>query len=143
MEFYLTQTKAVKRTEELVKSPLVETHPVIFNVYSLEDLMARKFIALYDRTEGKDIYDLFYCLDLEFSFKKLYNALDMMIEFYKLDRSTFVKELLQSVENARKNAYYIGNSTNHFIPRKRRPDWDAFIATLALKIEKNFHDNFL
>lgn len=30
---------------------------------------------------------------------------------------------------------YIGNSTNHFIPRNLRPDWKVFIDTLILKIE--------
>ena len=76
LEFYLSQTEAVKTEEVLVKSPFIETHPVIFKVYSLEDLMARK------------------------------------------------------------NAYYIGNSTNHFIPRNLRPDWKVFIDTLLLKIER-------
>jgi len=33
--------------------------------------MARKFIALYNRMEGKDIYDLFYCLDLDFDEREL------------------------------------------------------------------------
>lgn len=143
IEFYLTQTKAIKKGEMLVKSPFIETHPVIFNLYSLEDLMARKFIALYNRMEGKDIYDLFYCLDLNFDPERLFKALTIMLDFYKLDQPTFFKDLLLKLKNARKNAYYIGNSTNHFIPRKLRPDWITFIDTLILKIERAFHEGFL
>jgi len=136
LEFYLMQTEAIKTEEVLVKSPFIETHPTIFKVYSLEDLMARKFIALYNRMEGKDIYDLFYCLDLEFDKKNLDKALKFVLDFYKLSESGFVNELLLRLREARENAYYIGNSTNHFIPRNLRPDWRVFIDTLILKIER-------
>lgn len=81
IEFYLTRTDFVNIQDTLVKSPLIETHPTIFRVYSLEDLMARKFIALYNRMEGKDIYDLFYCLDLDFNRENLLKALKIMLDF--------------------------------------------------------------
>lgn len=136
IEFYLTSTPALKKEKKLVKSPFIETHPVVMKVYSLEDLMARKFVTLYNRMEGKDIYDLFYCLELDFNSEKLSEALLAMINFYKLDRSLFLKDLLLKIKEARKNAYYIGNFTNHFIPRKLRPDWKTFIDTLIMKIER-------
>ena len=136
LEFYLSQTEAVKTEEVLVKSPFIETHPVIFKVYSLEDLMARKFVTLYNRMEGKDIYDLFYCLDSSFDKKNLNKALKLMLGFYKMNQEKFLDELLARLKEARKNAYYIGNSTNHFIPRNLRPDWKVFIDTLLLKIER-------
>ncbi|CAD6494146.1 MAG: Nucleotidyl transferase AbiEii toxin, Type IV TAsystem [Candidatus Argoarchaeum ethanivorans] len=136
LEFYLTQTEAIKTEEVLVKSPFIETHPTIFKVYSIEDLMARKFIALYNRMEGKDIYDLFYCLDLNFDRRNLLNALKIMLEFYKINQVSFLNELLLRLKEARGNAYYIGNSTNHFIPRNLRPNWTVFIDTLNLKIER-------
>lgn len=140
LEFYLTKTEAVNTEDALVKSPFIETHPVIFKVYSLEDLMARKFIALYNRMEGKDIYDLFYCLDLDYDKKNLDKALKFVLGFYKLSESSFVNELLLRLKEARKNAYYIGNSTNHFIPRNLRPDWKVFFNTLILKIESTLGD---
>lgn len=136
LEFYLTKTESLKVEDVLVKSPFIETHPVIFKVYSLEDLIARKFIALYNRMEGKDIYDLFYCLDLEFDRGNLLTALKIMLDFYKVNQASFLNELLLRLKEARKNAYYIGNSTNHFIPRNLRPDWKVFIDTLMLKIER-------
>ncbi len=135
LEFYLTQTEALKKEDIIVKSPFIETHPVIFTVYSLEDLMARKFIALYNRLEGKDIYDLFYCLELDFNRARLDEALRYMVAFYKLNERDFRKELLLRLQDARKNAYYIGNATNHFIPRDLRPAWAVFIDTLLLNIK--------
>ena len=140
LEFYLTQTEAIKTEEVLVKSPFIETHPTIFTVYSFEDLMARKFIALYNRMEGKDIYDLFYCLDLEFDRKNLVKALKFVLDFYKVNQASFLNALLLRLKEARKNAYYIGNSTNHFIPRNLRPEWKVFIDTLSLKIESALGD---
>jgi predicted nucleotidyltransferase component of viral defense system len=135
LEFYLTKTKAVKIEDILVKSPFVETHPVIFKVYSLEDLMARKFVVLYNRTEGKDIYDMFYCLDMKFDKKNLFKALKFMLDFYRLDHDNFFGSLSTKLKDVRKNSYYIGNSTNHFLPRELRPNWKIFIDTLILKIE--------
>ena len=140
MEFYLTRTEFLKIEDVLVKSPFIETHPTIFRVYSLEDLMARKFIALYNRMEGKDIYDLFYCLDLDFDGENLLEALNLMQDFYRINQPDFLNDLLLRLRDARKNSYYIGNSANHFIPRNLRPDWNVFIDTLVLKIERAFGD---
>ena len=68
--------------------------------------------------------------------KNLDKALKFVLDFYKLSESGFVNELLLRLREARENAYYIGNSTNHFIPRNLRPDWKVFIDTLILKIER-------
>ncbi len=136
IEFYLTRTESLKVEDVLVKSPFIETHPTIFKVYSLEDLMARKFVALYNRMEGKDIYDLFYCLDLDFDKEDMFKALNIMLDFYRISRPGFPDDLLLRLEDARENSYYIGNSTNHFIPRNLRPDWKIFIDTLISKVER-------
>ncbi|PXF61269.1 MAG: hypothetical protein C4B59_04775 [Candidatus Methanogaster sp.] len=135
IEFYLTRTESLKVEDVLVKSHFIEAHPTIFKVYSLEDLMARKFVALYNRMEGKDIYDIFYCLDLDFDEGVLFKALDIMLDFYGIDHPGFLDDLLVRLEAARENSYYIGNSANHFIHRNLRPDWKIFIDTLILKVE--------
>ena len=140
LEFYLTRTEAIKVEEVLVKSFIIETHPSIFKVYSLEDLMARKLIALYSRMEGKDIYDLFYCLDLKCDRENLFTAIKIMLDFYKINQAHFLNELLLRLREARKNAHYIGTSTNHFISRTLRPDWKVFLDTLMLKIENALED---
>ncbi len=135
LEFYLTQTASLKLVDVLVKSPFVETHPAIFKVYSLEDLMARKLIALYNRMEGKDIYDMFYCLETDFDKEALLKALNLMLNFYRIDKKDFLDNLLLRLKNAKANSHFIGNSANHFIPRNLRPNWKVFIDTLILKLE--------
>ncbi|MCX9083609.1 MAG: hypothetical protein CVT48_06420 [Thermoplasmata archaeon HGW-Thermoplasmata-1] len=140
IEFYLTQTKFVSAEDVLVKSPFIETHPAIFRVYSLEDLVARKFAALYSRTEGKDFYDLFHALDLPMEKNHLAAALGMMLGFYRIGTKNFVEELIFKLHDAGRNAQYIGNSTNHFIPRSLRPEWRIFIESLAAKIRRAIGD---
>ena len=138
VEFYLTRTESVKVEDTLVKSPFIETHPTIFKVYSLEDLIARKFVALYNRMEGKDIYDIFYCLDLDFDEGALFKALAIMLDFYRIDQQEFSDDLQLKLEAAKENSYYIGNSANHFIPRNLRPNWKIFIDTLISKVKRTF-----
>lgn len=142
LEFYLTKTKHLKIEDVMVKSPFIETYPTIFSVYSLEDLMARKFVALYNRMEGKDIYDVYYCLDLDFDKNSLLKALDLMLDFYRIDKALFLNELLLRLKDAKGNSNFIGNSANNFIPKNLRPDWKIFIDTLVLKIERELGEDF-
>ena len=137
-EFYLTKTHAVKTLDALVASPFIETHPTIFTIYSLEDLFAQKLIALYNRGEGKDIYDVFYILDEKIDRAAFDQALAFMVAGYKIKTESFPKDLIKKLQALQKNAAYIGNSTNHFIPRQRRPDWRTFIDSLIQNLERFF-----
>ena len=56
----------------------------MFMVYSFEDLLAKKLAALYNRAEGKDIYDSFHALNVEFDQKRLEDALKLTLGFYTL-----------------------------------------------------------
>ncbi len=137
-EFYLTRTRAVKTLDVLVASPFIETHPTIFTLYSLEDLLARKIIALYNRGEGKDVYDVFYCLEEKIDRTAFDKALTFVKESYKIKTESFPGDLIEKLHELRKNAAYVGNSTNHFIPRNRRPNWRIFIDTLSQNLERFF-----
>ncbi len=137
-EFYLTRTRAVKTLDVLVASPFIETHPTIFTLYSLEDLLARKIIALYNRGEGKDVYDVFYCLEEKIDRTGFDKALTFVKESYKIKTESFPGDLIEKLHELRKNAAYVGNSTNHFIPRYRRPNWRIFIDTLSQNLEQFF-----
>ena len=137
-EFYLTRSRAVKTLDALVASPFIETHPTLFTIYSLEDLLARKMIALYNRGEGKDLYDVFYCLEEKIDRAAFDRALFLSEKSYRIPPESFPGDLLGKLHDLRKNAVYIGNSTNHFIPRGRRPDWRTFIDTLSQNLEQFF-----
>jgi len=134
-EFYLSRPPYVEARVELVKSPFVSEYPTMFMVYSFEDLLAKKLAALYNRTEGKDIYDSFHALNMGFDKKRLENALKLTLGFYHIE-GEFWRGLIEKLDYAKRNARYIGNSTNHFIPKSLRPNWEEMIESLKLRIEE-------
>jgi hypothetical protein len=134
VEFHLGATGRLGAKDTLVKSPFVESHPTIFLVYELEDLLAMKLVALRNRTEGKDIYDLYHGLDLDHDSAKLIEALKGMLGPYHTSMDDFWPGLLDKLQKAEGNSRYIGNATNHYIPVRLRPDWEIFIRSLEQKI---------
>ena len=133
LEIYLSEPPYLNRQQSLVKSPFIDTHPTIFSVYSLEDLFARKMVALYNRTEGKDIYDIFHTLSFDFKREYFEKSLSMNLKFYKI-KGNFYQGLIEKLNESEKNARYIGNSTNHFIPIDLRPNWRVLIITLKKEL---------
>lgn len=140
VEFYLSFTRLVaakKPAEAAISSIFLPSTPSVFKVYSLEDMLARKLVALYRRAEGKDMYDTFHMLGLEFDKKALRVAIRRMLGFLKLRLSVggFLEKVAEKAEAATGNWRYIMDSTNHYIPIDLRPNWDTFIRSLSLKIE--------
>jgi len=137
VEFYLSRPPYVEARIELVKSPFIDSYPTMFKVYSLEDLLAKKVVALYNRMEGKDIYDVFHVLTMEFEMEKFLKALNLNTKFYRIE-GDFWDELINKLSRAKKNARYISNSTNHFIPKTLRPNWEELVESLRFRIEELF-----
>jgi predicted nucleotidyltransferase component of viral defense system len=124
---------AEKPRKAVINSFIFPAAGTAFAVYSLEDLLAQKMKALSTREDGKDVFDLFYALDLKYRRKVLEKALRL----HGLGSTAEVKEVLKGrLEGMKLKSKYIGNSTNHYIPVGLRPDWKAFIDTLASKIER-------
>ncbi|MBS3067525.1 nucleotidyl transferase AbiEii/AbiGii toxin family protein [Candidatus Micrarchaeota archaeon] len=102
-------------------------------VYSVEDLLARKMNALCDRTEGKDVYDVYMGLPLCSSMDK---AIVQMLK--SEDKKETAKEFLQkTIEHVKKADYKkLRNLTNPFIPVAYRPkDWLEVKDDLVMKLE--------
>ncbi|GAB6136349.1 nucleotidyl transferase AbiEii/AbiGii toxin family protein [Thermococcus prieurii] len=139
VEFYLSRPPYIEAEVALVKSPFIDSHPTMFRVYSLEDLLAKKMVALYNRMEGKDIYDLFHALNMGFDIDKFLKALGLTLRFYHIE-GDFWNGLTGKLREAKKNARQIGNSTNHFIPKTLRPNWEELIESLRFRIEELFSE---
>ncbi len=135
LEFYLSHQKAIAVQpikSQLLHSRFVETSPAIFPCYSFEDLVARKFVALYRRNIGKDIYDLYHALALPIETSVLSKALKGLFKFYHIreDLKGFYQGLLAKKDVLMEEATLIGNSANHYIPRSLRPEWRVLISSL-------------
>lgn len=141
VEFYLSYKKAAVAPKNIVlESQYLPAKATIFPVYSLEDLIAQKLISFYRRTEGKDVYDLFYGLDLSFNKERVYHSLHILFKHYHIkdERHMFFEKIVEKTDELQENARYIGNSTNHFIPKNLRPNWKIFIRGLKEKIHEQF-----
>ncbi len=139
VEFYLSTKKASFEPKKiLLQSQYLPVSATLFPVYIFEELLAQKLISLSRRMEGKDIYDTFYGLDLKIDKQKLHASLTNLFKHYhiKLNYDDFLKDLLGKLSDAETNAFYIGNSTNHFIPKMIRPNWTVFIRGLQEKIKQ-------
>lgn len=122
---------AEKPRSEVVNSFIFPSGGAALDVYCLEDIVAQKMRALASREDGKDVFDLFYALDLECRRDVLEKAVAIKgFESVSGMKSVLVRRLQEMKGRSR----YIGNSANHYIPAGLRPDWKAFMDTLATKI---------
>lgn len=112
-----------------ISSPFSEEKVFGLSTYSLEELLARKLYAVYRRTEGKDIYDLFYGSELADK-HRLYGAGK---RFFKSKDLAFDKVVLSIVEKLRATKHgYIAPRTNNYIPLGLRPkDWGMVSNSIA------------
>ena len=140
LEFYLANKKpVVARPIEsiLIHSRFIETSPAMFPCYSLEDLIAQKLVTLSFRGRGKDIYDLFYALDLTHDSILVKEALikRLALRGKTINPDDFFKSLLDQEEKFLTISAQLKNSINHYIPRDQRPNWKIFISTLFDKLK--------
>lgn len=140
IEFYLSHDKPLCSKlpqKQMLVSSFMSVNPVMFLTYSFEDLLSRKFIVLYSRTEGKDIYDVYHCTMLEYNPEKFKKSLDLMLKFYKIEKETFFINLVEKLKKANENYRYIQNSTYHYVPTRMRPEWRIIIKELLAYMKKH------
>ncbi len=104
--------------------------------YSLEDLTARKLHALFERKEGKDIYDIALVIE-KIEKRKLLSSLKevLKVEKKKISPKKFIEKLISDLKNV--DSKKIRNITNPYIPLANRPkEWKILIDTLIDNLEK-------
>lgn len=129
--------KRVITEKPLVIRPAVSTYTqrsvTGFYVYSVEDLVARKLHALAQRTEGKDVYDVYNALPL---CGKMPGAISKMLKSEKsaITPEEFLRRAIAAVKRA--DHRRLRNLTNPFIPAALRPNnWLELKNDLILKLE--------
>ncbi len=129
----------VKPVEKrLIEGSIVQTRGVVLSCYSDIDLMAQKMLALDGRYEGKDVFDLFHSLKMDFDVLDLMKGLELRLELRKDQRntSTFLTDLAEKRVEFMDRWSEMMNGTNHFIPRHLRPEWKGMINDLFDSIKK-------
>lgn len=71
LEFKLNKGILKNTNQKIVDFGFVPATASIYVIYDLEELINQKLLAFVNRTDGKDAYDLYYLLQLEFIKKKL------------------------------------------------------------------------
>lgn len=136
LEFNLSYSKvpAIKSVQkQVINFGFYPTNAFALNVYSFEDLLAQKIFALYERTSGKDIFDVYHALDLDYDRNAMKRSLEKISE-KRFD--VLKKELIKKLEDTTPKNKIIANATNHYIPQRLRPNWEIFIKDAIDKIEK-------
>jgi len=135
VEFNLSHPKLIGEVKlTSLESPIISDRTNIFNIYSFESSIARKLLALFQREEGKDIYDLFYSLKKDFDKKKVIRFTREMCKFYEVEYKTFFQKLLEKFGQFEANCKYLGNSTNHYLTKDNMLDWKFIINELKQEI---------
>ena len=121
LEFKVNKGIIKNTNQKIVDFGFVPETASIFLIYNLEELINQKLLAFVNRTDGKDAYDLYYLLQLEYNKSKIKDVL--------LIRSKDkIKDMLQD----KKQIKYLENSINHYIPKSRR---QAFVGLLTNLLE--------
>ncbi len=117
LEFKLNKGILKNTNQKIVDFGFVPATASIYVIYDLEELINQKLLAFVNRTDGKDAYDLYYLLQLEFIKQKINKEL-----------LTESKEKLKKIKVDKKQIRYLENSINHYIPKSKR---QAFIGLLT------------
>ncbi|MBI5332117.1 MAG: nucleotidyl transferase AbiEii/AbiGii toxin family protein [Candidatus Aenigmarchaeota archaeon] len=140
IEFNLKHTKTMTANPLLqgaVKSGTTGIFVSGIPTYSLEDLLARKLYALYNRMEGKDVYDVSIGLKRIKNNKDFTKAIDcvLKLEKKKATPKEFIRETCDKLEKA--DAKNMKRLTNNYIPVSARPsDWNVLIAEIIEYLQK-------
>lgn len=133
LEFNLSLSKFLTSKipeKRIITSHILPSEPANLFVYSLEDLMAMKIRCLLERTDGKDVFDLFFSFEINPNKKLLHKSLALL----GLKKEILKKELEERLKMFEKKSSKIGNSANHYIPKNLRPNWLSIIRDLKIKL---------
>ncbi|MCW1301647.1 MAG: nucleotidyl transferase AbiEii/AbiGii toxin family protein [Candidatus Parvarchaeota archaeon] len=112
-----------------ITSPFSQERAHGLAVYKLEELLARKLYAIHERMEGKDLYDVFYSMEMADK-RKLYAAAKKFLVKKGIDFGTAIDAIIEKLRNI--DNKYITAKTNSYIPLSLRPtDWRILSNSIA------------
>lgn len=133
-EFNLSFSAIVGRAEKSAVVSEISGKTIIgVAVYSLEDMIARKILALHNRTEGKDMFDLAVFIH-KADAKLVIKSLKMMLKHEKSKKSAkdVINGCIEKLGSL--DIKEVKALTNNYIPLQMRPDWNELAATLKMRL---------
>ncbi|MEK6952806.1 MAG: nucleotidyl transferase AbiEii/AbiGii toxin family protein, partial [Nanoarchaeota archaeon] len=119
LEFKLIKN-ASNYNKKVVNFGFVPYDSALLNVYDIEEIIKQKIDCIFSRIEGKDFFDLYYLLDLNYK----------PINILKKEK----KKIIEKISLEEREIKSVANVINHYIPRSKRPNWDIFLEELKKKI---------
>ncbi len=116
LEFKINEGLIKNTNQKLVDFGFVPAIASIYLTYTLEELINQKLLAFVNRTDGKDAYDLYYLLQLDYNKQKIDKGLLLK-----------AKNKTKALISDKKQLRYLENSINHYIPKSKR---QAFVGLL-------------
>lgn len=120
LEFKLIKN-ASNYNKKVVNFGFVPYDSALLNVYDIEEIIKQKIDCIFSRIEGKDFFDLYYLLDLNYK----------PINILKKEK----KKIIEKISLEEREIKSVANVINHYIPRSKRPNWDIFLEELKKKIK--------
>lgn len=99
LEFNIGESKTGQDVVASAKSTMLPLRVDRVLVYSLDTLIAKKFKAFYERDEGKDVYDLYYGLQINNNPTGVIPILKDVLRSAKIDYNDFSEEIKRKLED--------------------------------------------
>ncbi len=122
VEFNLEPKGPRGRNMMEAKSELLNVQPVKIQTYRFDLLVAKKIKTLYERSSGKDFYDIYRCLPVIQDWAAVKRATRAVLRAEGIDYNSFKNGILRKLDDEQ-TIRRLHPSTNPYIPRNLRPDW--------------------
>ncbi len=106
-----------------LRSPFTEGVPAKLLTYSREDLFVMKIMALSDRQNGKDPFDIRGMWRMGVDEDLVIRSLVKMAAREDASLHDIINDTIDSLDWMSDNTWDVMNIASHYIPRNERPDW--------------------
>lgn len=121
IEYRVDNTKEKKVDKKIINYGFVPHPSSLYPVYSIEDILDQKINAFLNRDEGKNIFNIYFILITK--------------KIKVKNKQEVIKKLNIILKDPLKIKYY-NNSTNYFISKKNRLDFDFLCKELLETLKK-------
>lgn len=133
IEFNIGESRTGNDEIARAKSYLLPLNVDRVPVYSLDTLIAKKLKAFYERNEGKDVYDLYYGLQLDNNSEKIVAILEDVLESAKIDYDKFREGIKRKLDD-KALMKSLRLEANPYIPKSLRIDFAGASGEISDKI---------